>query len=109
MALLVVPTHRSLSDSSAAKPVRWRRKTKVTVFDDYANPEQQRELGTVTAAEKSKKFTYTMDLVGEAGKCQTWTNTATVEESASHDENNTDSADVEVCSKHRRSTHRGTC
>lgn len=72
---------------------------KVTVLDDYANPDQQRELGTVTADEKSKKFTYTMDLAGVAGKCQTWTNTATVEESSSQDENNSDSADVEVCSE----------
>lgn len=72
---------------------------KVTVLDDYANSDQQRELGTVTADEKSKKFTYTMDLAGVAGKCQTWTNTATVEESSSQDENNSDSADVEVCSE----------
>ena len=72
---------------------------KVTVLDDYANPDHARELGTVTADEKSKKFTYTMDLAGVAGKCQTWTNTATVEESASQDENNSDSVDVEVCSE----------
>lgn len=47
----------------------------------------------------SKKFTYELELAGVAGKCQTWTNTATVEESSSQDVNNSDSADVEVCAE----------
>ncbi|MFC9936010.1 LPXTG cell wall anchor domain-containing protein [Glutamicibacter sp. NPDC127525] len=71
----------------------------VTVFDDYTNPGQPRELGTVKAEEQSKKFTYELVLDGVAGTCQTMTNTASIPEKSGEDGNNSDSADVEVCSE----------
>ncbi len=71
----------------------------VTVFDDYTNPENPRELGKVKAEEQSKKFTYELVLDGIAGKCRTMTNTSTIPEESGEDGNNSDSADVEVCSE----------
>jgi len=71
----------------------------VTVFDDYTNPENPRELGKVKAEEQSKKFTYELVLDGIAGKCRTMTNTAIIPEASGEDSNNSDSADVEVCSE----------
>ncbi|MGP5679126.1 LPXTG cell wall anchor domain-containing protein [Glutamicibacter arilaitensis] len=71
----------------------------VTVFDDFTNPENPRELGKVKAEEQSKKFTYELVLDGIAGKCRTMTNTSTIPEQSGEDGNNSDSADVEVCSE----------
>ncbi|WP_431492858.1 prealbumin-like fold domain-containing protein [Glutamicibacter sp.] len=89
--------------ASAKAPLEFEaasaRDEMVTVFDDYTNPGQPRELGKVKAQEQSKKFTYELVLDGVAGKCQTMTNTASIPEKSGEDGNNSDSADVEVCAE----------
>lgn len=88
---------------SATAPVEFKAASisdeTVAVFDDYTVSGQARELGEVTADEESKKFTYELVVDGVAGECQTLTNTATIPEDSGEDGNNTDSADVEICSE----------
>jgi len=72
--------------------------TKVTVFDDKTNPDADPvELFTATLDESPKAFSYELPLKGTAGQCTTFTNTATIEEKAGSDADNTDKATVEVC------------
>ncbi len=72
--------------------------TKVTVFDDKTNPDAAAvELFTATLDESPKAYSYELPLKGTAGQCSTFTNTATVQEKAGSDADNTDTASVEVC------------
>ncbi|WP_220094059.1 LPXTG cell wall anchor domain-containing protein [Arthrobacter sp. AQ5-05] len=69
----------------------------VDVYDDKTNPEAEPvKLGTATLGGENV-FTYAQELVGTAGKCTTFTNTAVLKEKAGSNEDNTDSVSVEVC------------
>lgn len=69
----------------------------VYVFDDKTNPDAEPvKLGTATL-DGNNKFTYEQELAGAAGKCTTFTNTAVVKEEVGSNDDNSDSADVEVC------------
>ncbi|MFC5132295.1 VWA domain-containing protein [Paeniglutamicibacter kerguelensis] len=71
----------------------------VTIVDDKTVPGDAKVLGTATRGEIPTEFTYPVELQGVAGKCTTFTNTAVLQEEAGADDNNTATADVEVCAK----------
>ncbi|MGL3804483.1 prealbumin-like fold domain-containing protein [Paeniglutamicibacter sp. R2-26] len=71
----------------------------VTVVDDRTVPGTETELGTVGLGDSPKEFTYQVELAGDAGKCTTFTNTAVLREDAGANDNNSATADVEVCGK----------
>lgn len=67
----------------------------ITIVDDYAVPGEAVEIGEVTWTEAGEvmEFGYFLDFAGGApGECVTYTNTATIVETAQ-----SSSADVEVC------------
>ena len=70
--------------------------TEITVADDKYT-DNNHVLGTVTLDESPKTFAYDVEWAGAAGKCTTFTNTATIDGDRNHAEGNESSADIEVC------------
>ena len=70
--------------------------TEITVTDDKYT-DNNHVLGTVTLAESPKVFSYDVEWEGAAGKCTTFTNTATIDGDTNHPAGNESSAAIDVC------------